>query len=99
MSEYDENSEVLGRYPLATVQSAGNVSPVFERKARELFSEHLGELDPETWYSTEDTVSAYHDLNDEVGEATMRQGGKESAKAVEWPDEVDTPMKGLGALA
>lgn len=99
MTSYDPDSEVIGRYPLATVQSAGEVSPVFERKARELFSDHLGELDAETWYTTDDVVAAYQSLGEEVGEATMREGGKESAKAVEWPPEVSTPMEGLGALA
>jgi len=99
MAEYDPTSEVIGRYPLATVESAGEVSPVFERKARELFNEHLGELDAEQWYRTDDVVAAYESLGDEVGESTMRQGGKESAKAVEWPPEVDTVRGGLDALA
>lgn len=99
MPEYDPNAEVAGQYPLATVQSAGEVSPVFEQRARELFQEHMGELDPEQWYSVESTVKAYESLKDAVGEATMRQGGVESAKAVEWPPEVETPMDGLGALA
>lgn len=99
MTNYDSTSEVIGRYPLATVESAGEVSPVFERKARELFNEHLGELDAEEWYQVDDVVAAYESLRDEVGESTMRQGGKESAKAVEWPPEVDTVRAGLSVLA
>lgn len=98
MPEHDPNSEVQGRYPLATVESAGEVSPVFERKARELFSEHLDELDAEQWYSTGDVVAAYHDLRDEVGEATMRQGGIEAGQAIPWPDEITSPMDAFGAL-
>jgi hypothetical protein len=98
MAEYDPESEVEGRYPLATVESAGEVSPVFERKANELFTEHLGELDGDRWYLTQDVVNAYEELVNEVGEATMRQGGKESAKAVPWPPEVETPMDGFAAL-
>jgi hypothetical protein len=97
--EYDNSSEVIGRYPLATVRSAGQVSPVFEKKARELFNEYLDDLDDERWYETGRVVEAYQSLSDAVGESTMRQGGKESAKAVEWPPEVTEPMDGLGALA
>lgn len=99
VTEYDPDAEVIGRYPLATVKSAGEVSPVFEQKARELFTEHMGDLDADEWYSAADVVAAYEALSEEVGEATMRQGGKESARAVEWPPAVETPMEGLGALA
>lgn len=96
---YDPDSECEGRYPIATIKSAGEVSPVFERKARKLFEEHLGELSENQWYRTEDVVNAYHSLVNQVGDKSMREGGKESAKAVQWPENVDSPMDGLAALA
>lgn len=96
MSGYDPDAEATGKYMVAFVESAGEVSPVFERKVREIFEQHMGTLEADSWYRNADVNKAFDEILDEVGEKTMKQGGVESGKAIEWPDEVDTVMDALG---
>lgn len=96
MASYDPTAEATGKYMVAFVESAGEVSPVFERKVREIFEKHLGTLEEDSWYLNADIEKAFDEVLEEVGEKTMKQGGIESGKAIEWPDDVETVMDGLG---
>jgi hypothetical protein len=95
MSNYDPDAEATGKYMVAFVESAGEVSPVFERKVREIFETHLGTLEADSWYRNADIKKAFDEILEEVGEKTMKQGGVESGKAIEWPDDVGTVMGAL----
>ncbi|WP_267161566.1 hypothetical protein [Halovenus salina] len=98
MTSYDTESEADGRYVVAFVESAGEVSPVFQRKVNDIFEKHLPHVDAEAWYRTEDVVLAFSEVRDEIGSKTMMQGGTESAKAIPWPDSVSTLSDALTAL-
>lgn len=94
-----QHTEGQGLYVLSFFDSAGEVSPVFEKKARELFSEYnLEDVQPNEFYSGAKISDAFFDVVNEVGEKTMRQGGVQMGKDVPWPDGVDTPHEGLTTI-
>jgi hypothetical protein len=88
---YDPEAVGDGQYVVAFVESAGEVSPVFERKVRDIFSKHLGDVSAEAWYPLPDLIAAFDEIEEEIGTKTMRQGGREAAAAIPWPDGVDSP--------
>lgn len=98
MPEYDPSSEGDGRYVVAFVDSAGEVSPVFERKLRTIIENHLGEIDEQQWYSTEDLKRTFEEVREQIGPKTLKEGGIEGAKAIPWPDEISTVLEALGFL-
>ena len=86
-------TEIVGRYVLAFVESTGDVSPVFERKTREIFADNgldVGEIDEDDWVDASAYADAMQAIREEVGEKTLRQAGIEQAKNVTWPAEVQT---------
>jgi hypothetical protein len=98
MPEYDPDSQADGRYVVAFMESAGEVSPVFERKVKDYFESHLPSVDADEWYNTDDVVTAFEKINQDIGSQTMEQGGREAAKAVPWPDEVNSVSGAITAL-
>lgn len=85
-------TEGQGLYLLSFIESAGEVSPVFERKAKNLLEKHdLKDVDEEEFYSMEAILTAFDDVVEEVGENTMRQGGEQMGIDAPLPPEVDTP--------
>jgi hypothetical protein len=85
MSGYDPDAETIGKYILAFVESAGTVSPVFERKVRETFETEIGEVEADGWYRNDDVKGAYHSVLNKVGPKTMKQGGKATSGALDFP--------------
>jgi hypothetical protein len=98
MPEYDPNAEGDGRYVVAFIESAGEVSPVFERKLRTIAEEHLGSIGAEKWYLVEDLESMFEEVQEEIGSKTPKEGGIEGAKAVPWPDGVSSIGEALEFL-
>lgn len=88
MPEYDEDALVIGKYISAFVESTGEVSPVFERKTRDLFEEELGELDPEAWYNSATVAELYEDVRDNVGPNTMQKGGEATGNALPFDESL-----------
>jgi hypothetical protein len=84
----DEGTLVIGKYISAFVQSTGEVSPVFERKTRDLFEDELGELDPEAWYDADTVASLYEDVRDDVGPNTMKKGGEATGSALPFDESL-----------
>ena len=95
MDQYDPDAEATGYYMTAFVEAAGEVSPVFERKVRDIFETHLGALEPEGWYRNGDITDAFEEIITQVGDKTMLQGGIESGAAIDWDDDVETVMDAL----
>jgi hypothetical protein len=94
--EIHEHGKSHGRYIVSFYQSAGKVSPVFERKAKELFAEHgLENVEAEEFYPTNKVVAAFQSVVDEIGEDTMTEGGKEMGQAVPFPENVSDPHDAL----
>jgi hypothetical protein len=87
MQGHDPDAEVSGKYVLAFVESAGEVSAVFERKVRATFEDEIGAVEPDGWYRTADVKSAYHSVLSSVGSKTMKQGGKATAEVLDFPVE------------
>ncbi|MFC7081685.1 hypothetical protein [Halorussus caseinilyticus] len=50
MSRYDEDALADGQYINAVIETMGEVSPIFEKKTREMFKEVLGDIDADEWY-------------------------------------------------
>jgi hypothetical protein len=86
MAAYDADAEATGMYMVAFVEAAGEVSPIFERKARQKFETHLGELNAEGWYPMDDVVDAFEDILVSVGPKTMEQGGVVAAETLPLDD-------------
>lgn len=97
MPEYDADALVIGKYLTAFVQSTGDVSPVFERKTRNLFEDQLGELDPEGWYELGTVAELYKRLENDVGTATMRKGGVATGEAlpIDTSNDIDAALEQL----
>lgn len=87
MSDFDPSSEVIGQYIQVFIQSAGKVSPVFEKKVNAKFEEEVGTIEPDEWYNSGDVKRAYQAILAEVGPKTMEEGGLETAKALPFPEE------------
>jgi hypothetical protein len=88
-----------GLYLLSFFESAGEVSPVFEKKARELFSEYgLEDVEPEEFYPGDKISDAFFDVVNDVGDKTMQKGGKQMGLDVPWPEGVDDPHAGLQTI-
>lgn len=91
-----EHGKSQGRYLLSFFQSAGEVSPVFERKAKQLFDDHgLDDVQADAYYPMDSVVDAFQSVVDEIGSETMRQGGKEMGRAVPFPEPVTGPHEAL----
>lgn len=70
--------EVSGMYVTAFLDSAGEVSSVFERKARSILDENgIEEVSQEEWYEIDRFVSAMNNIEEEVGEKTSERAGIE----------------------
>jgi hypothetical protein len=99
MPGQDSDAELNGQYIAALVESAGEVSPVFERKVRDIFTEYISEeIEHDQWYPVSGVATTYQRIHREVGSSTMQEGGAASARAVDWPDGVTTVADGLELL-
>lgn len=93
-------TEVTGANIVAFLTSAGEVSPVFEKKARETF-EKYGITDPEEsdWYDSENYTEAMLEIVDKAGEKTVQQAGRESVRFNEPLLEQDDTESALAVLS
>lgn len=92
-------TEAQGLYLQSFFESAGEVSPVFEKKARELFGEYgLDTVQSDEYYPGDDVSNAFFDVVNNVGEKTMREGGIQMGQDVPWPEGVDSPHAGLQTI-
>lgn len=92
----DEHTEVTGLYVTSMLNSAGAVSPVFEKKMNELLAEYgIHNPDPEEWYDAAAFAEAVDRATDEIGEKTIHQAGVEMGRDVPQPDSVGDPHDAL----
>lgn len=89
MGEYDPEAEVIGTYIVAFIGATGEVSPTFERKAREKFEQHVGEITVDGWYRLGNVVQVYQELLEDVGPTTIREGGVAAAKHLPFPAKLN----------
>ena len=87
MSSYDENAEATGKYMNSFIEAAGEVSSVFEKRTREMFEKHLGEVEPDGWYRLGDVAKAFTEIREEVGAQTMKRGGEAAGDALPFPED------------
>lgn len=86
------STEVTGLYVTAFLESAGEVSAVFEKKLRQVLqSNGIEDPSPEEWYSADDFVDAVVEVSETIGDKTVRQASVEMGHNVPWADEVDDP--------
>jgi hypothetical protein len=98
MPAYDPTAEGDGQYVVAFIESAGEVSPVFQRKVRSIFEKHLSGINADQWYPVEDLAAAFEEIDRDVGEQTLEQGGIESTRTAPYPDHVSSPEEAFEAL-
>jgi hypothetical protein len=92
-------SEVASKYAQAFVASAGEVSPVFERKARGILEDNgITDLQDADWLPMAAFTAALADVEDEVGAMTLTEGGKEMAKVNDLSASVDSIDAALESL-
>lgn len=93
------DSRISGAYVAAFVQSAGEVSPVFEKKAKETLADRdITDPDPESWYDNEKFGEALFEIVDKAGERTVAQAGKEMVAITDEILEQDEIEAGLEVL-
>lgn len=93
-------SKITGQNVLAFIESAGEVSPVFAKKSREMFAEY-GITDPaaDEWYDADDYLDALFEFVEEVGEMSVRQAGREMVRVNDPIVECDTVAAGIETFA
>lgn len=96
---FESGVEVNGQTILSVVESAGAISPVFERKAHEFLSNN-GIDDPQQgeWYSQGDYLSAIEQIERDGGAQLLTNIGKRIPKLAEWPEGVDSVAGGLDSI-
>jgi hypothetical protein len=71
-------TKVSGKFVDGFVSSAGEVSPIFEKKIREYFAQRgIDSIEPDQWYPFEKFAGAVNDVEDDVGEQTSQNAGAE----------------------
>jgi hypothetical protein len=91
--------KVHNKYVEAFVGSAGAVSPVFERKTRSMLADHgIEDIGDSEWVSFEDFHEAMGAVEDEVGDMTLSEGGREMAKVNDLPESVSSIEEALERL-
>ena len=99
MSKYetlDDGVEVNGRTVLANVDG---IPDTFEEQAFEILAENgIEDPDPEGWYSQQAWLDSLEQIEDEVGESTVKNIGKSIPENAEWPPGVTTVVGGLESI-
>jgi hypothetical protein len=90
---------ISGAYVTAFVTSAGRVSPVFEKKARETLEDRgITDPDPESWYDNVQFGEALREIVEKAGEKTVEEAGKEMVNITDPILEQDSVPAGLEVL-
>lgn len=84
---YDPTAEATGRYIVAFIDAAGEVSPVFAQKVQQIFEEKIGDISAEEYYRHDKVKEGFEAVLVEVGPKTMTEGGIASAKALPFPED------------
>jgi hypothetical protein len=93
-------SKVTGANVLAFVESAGEVSPVFSKKTRDIFAE-FGIEDPgvDEWYDADDYLDALFHFLEEVGDMSVQKAGREMVRVNEPIMEQERVEDGMAVFA
>jgi hypothetical protein len=93
-----EQPRVSGQYVQAFLQSAGEVSPVFERKALGYLEDHgLEDIDSEDWYPMEKFAPALQAIKEDVGEMTLKRAGIVQVEVTESITSMESPEASVAA--
>ncbi|SDJ68121.1 hypothetical protein SAMN05216226_10785 [Halovenus aranensis] len=78
------NQEISGQFVSAFIASAGEVSPVFERKVREYLEKNgIESVEPAAFYSLDKFSKTMHQVEDDVGTMTTMEAGREMITVIE----------------
>lgn len=93
-------AKISGKYVAAFVQSAGEVSAVFEKKAQETLSAHgIDDPDPEEFYDDAAFGAALAEIEETAGERTVRQAGQKMIAVNESVVSQSSAVAGLETMA
>lgn len=92
--------QMTGANVVAFLASAGEVSPVFEKKARETFNNYgISDPDESAWYDNEDFTDALFEIVDKAGEKAVQQAGRETTRVNDEILAQDNAEDGLAVLS
>lgn len=95
----DESVEHNGQYVVSIVESAGDVSPVFARKTRDILADHgIENPSADEWYPSQAVLETLSELDEEVGSKTVEQAGRAMAENAPWPDDISDPAAAVELL-
>ncbi|MEZ3117187.1 hypothetical protein RYH80_14825 [Halobaculum sp. MBLA0147] len=93
-------AKISGKYVAAFVQSAGEVSAVFEKKAQETLASHgIEEPDPEGYYDDAEFGAALAEIEEKAGERTVRRAGQKMIAVNEPIVSQSSAVAGLETMA
>lgn len=93
-------AKISGKYVAAFVQSAGEVSAVFEKKAQETLASHgIEDPDPEAFYDDAEFGAALAEIEEKAGERTVRQAGQKMVAVNEPIVSQSSAVAGLETMA
>jgi hypothetical protein len=91
--------QVTGLYIAAFIESAGEVSRVFERKATDMLANHgIEGVDPESWYDLNAFERAVTEIEDQVGSMTTKQAAVKMIQVDEKIPDQDSARDGFEIL-
>lgn len=93
------DAQISGAYVAAFVKSAGEVSPIFEKKAKETLEDRdITDPDEAEWYDNQRFGGALSEIVEKAGEKTVAQAGKEMVNITEEILSQDSVEGGLEVL-
>lgn len=102
MAEYepiDEGVQVNGRTVLTIVEAMADLNESFREEALEILADNgIEDPEPGQWYSQEDWLEAFREIDDRLGRMTLWNIGEHIPDNARWPDHVDTPAEGLDSI-
>ncbi|MEZ3144929.1 hypothetical protein [Halobaculum sp. MBLA0143] len=93
------DAQLNGLYVAAFVESAGEVSAVFEKRAMQMLTENnIDDLDEDSWYYAEDFEEAMVEIEEQVGSMTTQQAGEKMIEVNEQIPAQDSARDGFDVL-
>lgn len=100
LKQFETDAKAKGDTIMSIVNGAGEVSSVFESKARDILADNgIEGLSEGEWYSLADYLSALEQIDDEIGTDTITSIGETIPENAEWPPGVESVIGGLESIA
>jgi hypothetical protein len=93
---FEEGVEVNGKTVLSVVDG---MPSFFEDRAREVLADNgIEDPHPDEWYPQQRWLDTFAEIEDRIGESTLREIGRAIPRNAEWPPDVDDLVGGLRSI-